>query len=109
MKFKYYFFLLLHLIIIAFVWLSSIFLRWQVVVLGCVAYPFLPIFFRGCPVTIWQFGNNKFGFYEYYFKRLGLKVSKKMAVFIPRYLFPFLISVLSIYVQIFLGIKPLLF
>lgn len=107
-KFRYYIFFILHLVVIFFVWLSPFLFNWRVVVLGAVIYPILGLFFRACPITVWQFGSAKFGFYEYYFRKIGLKLSRKTAIFIVRFAFPLLILLLSIYLQIILKVKPII-
>jgi hypothetical protein len=64
---------------------------------------------KRCPLTEWQFGRTKFGFWEYYLRKFGLKISSSQAVLIGRFLIPSILSFLAFYVQNVLKFKPLLF
>jgi len=96
---RYYSILVIHIALVLLAFLTPFYIDWKIVTLGCVFYSVLGGVVHYCPLTIWQFGSKKEGFWEFYLKKFNINVSKKMYIILPRYLIPFLLALFSYILQ----------
>ena len=99
---KYYFFLCLHVILLALWYTSPWYLDWRIVVGSVLLYHLQLYFAKGCLLTTGQFGRNNEGFYYYYLRRFGFHPKKKILNFILDFVIPGAMIVLAIILQVLL-------
>jgi hypothetical protein len=97
-----------HLILIIAAYLSPILFRWGLISIGVLYLIIQQIIWRGCVLTIAQFGKDPYNtFYYKYLTLLGFKPDKKKLKFIMTYIMPFLVLLFALFLQIILKFKPL--
>jgi len=92
----------IHLILIALVVSSPVWLDWRLILLGIIIYYIQIIVFGGCLLSQWQFKNKEERFWGYYIKKLGFTVDKKKLDIFLDYVLPGLILGIAIVVQVLL-------
>ncbi len=96
--FRYYFFLILHVVVLLLWYTSPFYLPWYVVVLTVLAYYLQNIFLHKCILTMGQFGNADDGFYYHYLIKAGFHPDeKKLNYFLDYVIPPVLIGFAFIY------------
>ena len=99
-KIRYYFFLFLHIAILAAWYTSPFYLDWRIVILTVIAYHLQLHFAKGCLLTRGQFGKENEGFYYHYLKKFGFHPDKKKLSFVLDIVIPGTMILLAIIVQV---------
>ncbi|MEK7604206.1 MAG: hypothetical protein AAB442_00135 [Patescibacteria group bacterium] len=87
-RFRYSFFLVLHIVLLALWYTSPFYLDWRIVILTVVLYHLQLYYAKGCLITQGQFGKENEGFYYYYLRRAGFSPDKKRLSFVLDYIIP---------------------
>ena len=101
-KSRYYFFLFLHIAILAAWYTSPFYLDWRIVILTVVAYHLQLHFAKGCLLTQGQFGKENEGFYYHYLRKFGFHPDKKKLSFFLDVVIPSSMILLAILLQVVL-------
>jgi len=99
-EFKYYFYLILHIVILALWYTSPLYLDWRIVIGTVVLYHIQTYFAKGCILTQGQFGKNNEGFYYHYLLKFGFHPNKERLNFILDYFIPSMMIVIAITLQV---------
>ncbi len=92
---------LLHLAIIVAAYSSPFYIPWQIIVLVIGLYYLQLLIFKGCILSIAQFGSSDERFVKHYFEKFtGISVKREMMDFILDRLIPILIVVVAIVYQV---------
>ncbi|MBU6214715.1 hypothetical protein KGM48_02620 [Patescibacteria group bacterium] len=101
-SFRYYFFLVLHIVLLIAWYTSPFYLDWRIVILTVVLYHFQLYYAKGCLITQGQFGKQNEGFYYHYLTKFGFHPDKKKLSFVLDYIIPGMMIVLAITLQVVL-------
>jgi hypothetical protein len=103
------FILWVHLILILTAYSSPFLFRWQLIFFGVLFLFIQQIVFQGCVLTHTQFGKDLYmTFYYRYLTLLGFNVNKKKLKFLMAWIMPLIVLFASLFLQIIIGIKPLI-
>jgi len=98
-----------HLIIILLCYFSPFLFRWQLIAFFIFLYYLQQVIFGECVLTKLQFHDERIEFYYYYFKKIGLNISKKKLHSFTIYILPIIIVLVTLIWQIVLKKLPLFF
>ncbi|OHA01156.1 MAG: hypothetical protein A3C11_03335 [Candidatus Sungbacteria bacterium RIFCSPHIGHO2_02_FULL_49_12] len=102
--FRYYFFLLFHVAILAAWYSSPFYLDWRIVIATVIVYYIQLYFWRGCLLTAGQFNNREEGFYEHYLRKLGFRPKRNVLNFILDFVVPAVIILIALARQLIIPI-----
>lgn len=97
---RYYFFLFLHVAILAAWYTSPFYLDWRLVILTVVLYHMQNYFANGCLLTQGQFGKENEGFYYHYLTKFGFRPNREGLNFVLDYVIPGTMIFVAIILQI---------
>ena len=98
--FKYYFFLVLHIVLLVAWYTSPFYLDWRIVILTVIAYHVQIYYAKGCLLTRGQFGKENEGFYYHYLRKFGFNPDKERLSFVLDYVIPGTMILLAIALQV---------
>lgn len=104
--------IILHFLLTIFAWLSFLYLEWKYIALLSLAHIVMLEIGDGCFLSHIQFKDkleDNTAFYEWWMKKLGVKIKnrQKLKIFM-RYCVPLIIVLLGILFQDILGLKTLI-
>ncbi len=99
-NFRYYFFLVLHIVLLIAWYTSPFYLNWIIVVGTVIAYHIQIYYAKGCLLTKGQFGKENQGFYYYYLRKFGFNPDKEKLSFILDYIIPGTMVFIAIFLQV---------
>lgn len=106
MKYKP-FIIILHIVVIVLAYSAPFWLDWRLVLLG-VVLNYIQIFIvGGCVLSHAQFEDKGQSFHEWYLRKFGFKINRKVLNIVLRWIIPFILLGLAIVLQVILGIKVL--
>lgn len=93
---------ILHALVIIFVWLSPVLIPWWLIVAGIAAYYLQLFLFGNCILTILQFRSKKreTTFYYFVLKKIGFTPNVNRVAFIADYVMPWVILGLALFWQV---------
>lgn len=94
---RYYFFLYLHIIILAAWYTSPLYLDWRLVILTVAVYYLQLYVAKGCLLTRGQFGKENEGFYYHYLRKFGFHPDKQLLSFVLDFGIPITMILISLY------------
>jgi len=98
----------LHIIIILLAYSAPFWLDWRLVALGVVVNYIQILIIGGCVLSHAQFEDKGQTFHEWYLKKFGLKVNRKILNRVLRYVVPFVLLGSAVLIQVVFDIKVLL-
>ena len=101
------FVIVLHIIIILLAYSAPFWLDWRLVALGVVVNYIQILIIGGCVLSHAQFEDKGQTFHEWYLKKFGLKVNRKILNRVLRYIVPFVLLGLAVLIQVVFDIKVL--
>jgi hypothetical protein len=92
----------IHLILIIAIWLSPFFVSWKIILLFIILYYTQLSIFGNCILTQKQFKSKKREdtFYSYILERIGFNVNKNLIRILADYIFPWIIFLIAITLQL---------
>jgi hypothetical protein len=93
---RYYFFLILHIVVLVLWYSSPFYLPWWAVVLSVILYHIQIYYAKGCLLTKGQFGSTNDGFYYYYLTKFGFKPDREKLNFVLDYVIPGIMIIFAI-------------
>jgi len=99
------FVIVLHIIIILLAYSAPFWLDWRLVALGVVVNYIQILIIGGCVLSHAQFEDKGQTFHEWYLKKFGLKVNRKILNRVLRYIVPFVLLGLAVLIQVVFDIK----
>jgi hypothetical protein len=104
--YRYYFFLYLHVVLLAAWYTSPFYLDWRLVILTVALYHVQVYYAKGCLLTSGQFGKNNEGFYYYYLRKFGWNPNKEKLHFILDYIIPGTMIMIAVVLQVVIPLLP---
>lgn len=98
---------ILHVIIIILAYTSPFWLDWRLVALGIIANYIQILIVGGCVLSHAQFEDKGQSFHEWYLKKFGLKVNRRILNVVLRWVIPFLLLAIAILFQVVAHVKVL--
>lgn len=95
----------IHLIIIVGIYFSPFLIPFKMIVVLGLLYILQIFLFKGCVLTILQFGkkSNVSSFHGYYLSKLGFSIQKRKLEFMTDVVYPVVIPVVALVWQVILG------
>ena len=98
-RYRYYFFLFLHLGLLAAWYSSPFYLDWRLVIATVIIYYIQLYFWNGCLLSFGQFGKDNPGFYYHYLTKLGFHPNRRVLNFVLDVVIPLSIILLALFRQ----------
>ena len=90
-------------------WFSFLLIDWQILLVILILLQIQYAVLGGCILAHMELGKDKdYTFTWYYLVKIFPNLDPKKTTFVLRYAVPFLVLALAIYLQIFIGYKPVL-
>jgi hypothetical protein len=98
-----------HFTLIVLIWLSPLWLSWDMMLIGILAIHLYWWIFEGCHLTHLEAGKDKDNtFYHYYLSKRFPRLNKRRVKIWVRYIIPVLLLALAYLLQETYNLKPLL-
>jgi disulfide bond formation protein DsbB len=99
-----------HLFLILIAYISPLFFRWQLILVGVLLLFIQWFLFQGCVLTHAQFGKDKYmTFYYRYLTLMGINVDKKKLKFLMTWIMPLIVLFVAVILQYYQGYNPLIY
>ena len=99
--------IVLHIIVILLAYSAPFWLDWRLVALGVIVNYIQILIIGGCVLSHVQFEDKGQTFHEWYLKKSGVKVNRKILNRVLRYIVPFVLLGLAVLIQVVFDIKVL--
>ena len=96
-KLKQTIIIIAHALLIAAAFSSPFWLNWKFVAAGVLLYYVQLLLAGSCVLSIAQFGTKDQTFHEWYLRKLGFNVNRKVLNFILKFIIPPLLVVMAIF------------